>query len=68
MSNQGVPESAANSCYANKGMVNDEGRCNFCTDRTHEWVWVIRSQHPDRRLVVMLCASCAASLVGDLTA
>lgn len=56
------------SCYATKEAVHDEGLCNFCVDRDYERVWVLRSQHPSRRLVVTLCEACAASLVGDLTA
>lgn len=52
-------------CYARKGLTRNEGSCNFCTDRSDS-VWVIRSRHPDRRLVVMVCDACAKSLVGDL--
>jgi len=50
------------SIYVTLGTREEDGGCNFCTNRTDPKVWILKSTNPDRRLGVLICPRCFSDL------
>jgi hypothetical protein len=49
--------------YMSEGTAGKEGSCNFCVDKLHTKVYILKSNHPQRNLVIKLCSRCMFELI-----